>query len=375
MSGYMNNKNKTSFFDIDNNWVKEWIGMPEFIQEDLPPFKTINLNFKNEKDVNEFAKLINQKITKKTKFIWHPKGERKNLLALNYTEKKLNPKYPIYIVSKGRWESRLTVKALEKMNIPYYIIIENQEYKQYLQVINKKNILILDQQYQKDYDTCDNLGDSKSKGPGAARNFAWDHSIANNFKWHWVMDDNIGVFYRLNKNLKIRVYSGTCFRIMEDFCERYLNVLMAGPNYELFIPRKRKHPPFITNTRIYSCNLIRNDIPFRWRGRYNEDTDLSLRILKAGYCTIQFNAFLQDKVSTQLIKGGNTKEFYEKEGTLPKSQMQVDLHPDVSRLVWKFNRWHHHVDYRKFKSNKLIKKEDIFIPKGINNYGMKLEKK
>ncbi len=126
------------------------------------------------------------------------------------------------------------------------------------------------------------------------------------------------------------------------------------------------------NTRIYSCNLIRNDIPYRWRGRYNEDTDLSLRVLKDGWCTIQFNAFLQDKARTQSIKGGCNSEFYEREGTLPKSKMQVALHPDVSRLVRKFGRWHHEVDYGPFKKNKLIRKPNTEAKSGIDNYGMTL---
>jgi hypothetical protein len=147
---------------------------------------------------------------------------------------------------------------------------------------------------------------------------------------------------------------------------------MAGPNYQMFVSRKDKGiPPYIINTRIYSCNFIRNDMPYRWRGRYNEDTDLSLRMLKDGWCTIQFNAFLQNKISTQIIKGGNTAEFYSKEGTLPKSQMQVALHPDCSTLVWKFNRWHHYVDYKRFKQ-KLIRKDGLIIEDKINNYGMKL---
>ena len=33
----------------------------------------------------------------------------------------MNPKYPVYIISKGRWERRLTSKALEKMDVPYRI--------------------------------------------------------------------------------------------------------------------------------------------------------------------------------------------------------------------------------------------------------------
>jgi hypothetical protein len=284
----------------------------------------------------------------------------------------MNPEYPIYIVSKGRWDTRLTSKALEKANIPYYIIVENQEYQDYANVIDPQKILILPVEYQDKYDTCDDLGSTKSKGPGPARNFAWEHSINLGAKWHWVMDDNIKVFNRLNRNKMVQVTSGAIFKASEDFVNRYENVAIAGFNYDFFVQSKQQHPPYILNTRIYSCLLIRNDIPYRWRGRYNEDTDLSLRALKDKFCTIQFNTFLQEKAQTQTIKGGNTKEFYEKEGTLPKSKMLEDLHPDVAKVVWKFNRWHHHVDYRPFKKNRLIKKQGLVIPDVVNNYGMKL---
>ena len=284
----------------------------------------------------------------------------------------MNPEYPIYIVSKGRWDTRLTSKALEKANIPYYIIIEKQEYQDYANVIDPKKILILPTEYQDKYDTCDDLGSSKSKGPGPARNYAWEHSIALGAKWHWVMDDNIKVFNRLNRNKMVQVTSGAIFKASEDFVNRYENVAISGFNYDFFVQSKQQHPPYILNTRIYSCLLIRNDIPYRWRGRYNEDTDLSLRALKDKFCTIQFNTFLQEKAQTQTIKGGNTQEFYEKEGTLPKSKMLEDLHPDVAKVVWKFNRWHHHVDYRSFKKNRLIKKQGLVVPDVVNNYGMKL---
>ena len=73
------------------------------------------------------------------------------------------------------------------------------------------------------------------------------------------------------------------------------------------------------------------------------------------------------------LKGGNTDEFYADEGTLPKSQMLAEMHPDIAKVVTRFNRDHHFVNYRVFK-NKLIKKDNIKIPKGINNYGMKLVK-
>lgn len=258
------------------------------------------------------------------------------------------------------------------MQTPFRVVIEEQEFEAYAAVIDPRCLLILDRAYQRDYDTCDTVGDTKSKGPGPARNFAWEHSIREGHAWHWVMDDNIRGFYRFNRNSQVPVADGTIFRCMEDFCARYRNLAMAGPNYYMFAKRKQKIPAFVPNTRIYSCNLIRNDVPFRWRGRYNEDTDLSLRMLKAAWCTVQFNAFLQQKLPTQTIRGGNTNEFYAREGTLPKSQMLCALHPDVATLVWKFGRAHHHVDYRPFAANPMLRAPGFPADSSVNDYGFQL---
>jgi hypothetical protein len=38
-------------------------------------------------------------------------------------------------------------------------------------------------------------------------------------------------------------------------------------------------------------------------------------------------------------------------------------------------RWQHQVDYRPFKKNRLILKEGVEIPEGVNNYGMVLVRK
>jgi hypothetical protein len=187
------------------------------------------------------------------------------------------------------------------------------------------------------------------------------------------MDDNIKNFLRLNNNLKIKMADGTCFRVMEDFVLRYSNVTMAGPNYRSFASQNAAMPPYVKNTRIYSCNLIKNSTPFRWRGRYNEDTILSLDMLTAGLCTVQFNAFLQDKMRTQLLGGGNSAEFYFDEGTAPKSRMLKDVYPEYTDLVWKFGREHHHVNYIPFKRNLLKRIDGYKVDNKINNYGMKLD--
>jgi hypothetical protein len=282
----------------------------------------------------------------------------------------VNPRFPIYIPSKSRADTATTPRFLDSINVPYRLVIEEQQYDSYAQFFPKEKLLILDPIYQKDYDTFDDLEDLKSKGPGPARNFIWDHSIKEGHDWHWVMDDNITLFARFHQNQRIPVGDGTCFYAMEDFVLRYENIGMAGPDYWMFTPSRSKLPPYLINTRIYSCNLIRNDLPYRWRGRYNEDTDLSLRMLKDGWATVQFYAFLQYKLTTQTLKGGNTEAFYAEEGTLPKSKMLVKMHPDVTKLVWKFGRWHHYVDYKPFKNLGLIRKKNFVVPTD-NVYKMK----
>jgi hypothetical protein len=274
-----------------------------------------------------------------------------------------NPRYPVYIISKGRWEARLTSKALERMGVPYHIVVEPQEYDQYAAVIDPAKIYVL---------PFSNLG----QGSIPARNWVWEHSISIGAEWHWILDDNIYYFSRLNQNRKLKVQSGVTFKAIEDFVDRYLNIAIAGMQYFMFASQKTQMPPFVLNTRIYSCILIRNDLPCRWRGRYNEDTDLSLRALKDGWCTVLFNAFLARKQQTMTAKGGNTEELYklngQADGRLLMAQSLQQQHPDVVKITRKWGRWQHQVDYRPFKGNKLIRKPGVVIPDGVDNYGMKL---
>jgi hypothetical protein len=246
------------------------------------------------------------------------------------------------------------------MIVPYHIVIEPQEYEQYARVIDPAKILIL---------PFSNLG----QGSIPARNWVWEHSIGQGAKRHWILDDNIRAFYRLHQNIKYYAADGTIFKAAEDFVDRYTNVRLAGFEYDMFIPRKEKHQPFAVNRRIYSCILIDNACKHRWRGRYNEDTDLSLRVLKDGDCTILFYAVLADKIASMKGRGGNTDTVYkETNKRLEFAKSLQDQHPDVVTIQWKYNRWHHKVDYTRFRGNKLVKRDAIEIPQGVNNYGMQL---
>lgn len=248
----------------------------------------------------------------------------------------------------------MTSKALEALGVPYRIVVEPQEYEQYASVIAPEKILTL---------PFSNLG----QGSIPARNWVWEHSIAEGHKRHWILDDNIHAFARLHRNTKPLVDDGSIFYEAENYTDRYKNVALSGMQYFAFARQggmtKAWDTPFALNTRVYSCILIKNDIPFRWRGRYNEDTDLSLQVLKAGYCTILFYAYLIDKTTTMTMKGGNTDELYKQtedfDGRLEMARSLVKQHPDVTRITRKWGRYQHLVDYRRFKHNKLIPNREL----------------
>jgi hypothetical protein len=56
-------------------WEDAWQGMPEFISEDLAPWRSINVHFAKQEDVDAFAVLVDQGITELTKWIWYPEAE------------------------------------------------------------------------------------------------------------------------------------------------------------------------------------------------------------------------------------------------------------------------------------------------------------
>ncbi len=69
--------------DVYDEW--KWAGMPEFKSENVnKDERIIIVHLKTEDDVQEFAKLVNQPITPKTKYINFPDNSRQNLIDWVY---------------------------------------------------------------------------------------------------------------------------------------------------------------------------------------------------------------------------------------------------------------------------------------------------
>jgi|TARA_R110001606_G_scaffold341698_1_gene490008 hypothetical protein len=372
---------------LQKEWRNQYVqwyaaGMPTFQAKKKDVFKQIAVKFKSEEDRNHFSDKMEYNLTKKTNVVYYPARGREENMTNRYVETDtdhFNPKYPIYIISKGRADTRHTAKTLEKMGIPYYIAVEPQEYDVYVKATSAAGDLgtVLELPFS-----------NHGKGSGPARNWCWEHSQANGHARHWLMDDNIDGFVRLHKNKRYRVENGSgIFRATEDFVDRYENVALASFQYKFFVVDPCPYQPFILNTRMMSCILIDNNCPHKWRGKFNEDVDLSIRVLKEGLCTVLMYAFVQGKLRTGTVKGGNTTEVYEdysgegeNDPAYNKSKMLKEMHPDCVTLVERYGRVHHHVDLNAImtkdgypaRQNPLILKKDMPIVNKVDNYGMQL---
>lgn len=54
---------------------KEWVGMPEYNQPEIKPFHSMMVHFMTEADMNDFARLLGQTVTDRTRYFYHPKQQ------------------------------------------------------------------------------------------------------------------------------------------------------------------------------------------------------------------------------------------------------------------------------------------------------------
>jgi hypothetical protein len=267
----------------------------------------------------------------------------------------MTPRYPVYVISKGRADCCLTARFLLRDGTPFRLVIEPQELPAYAAVFDESLILTL---------PFSNLGE----GSIPARNWVWEHAKSAGHERHWILDDNIYWISRMFRGHRIQCNASLALSVAEDFTERYENVAISGLQYEMFsLPGTAS--PFTLNTRVYSCLLIKNDLSYRWRGRYNEDTDLCLQVLSGGWCTVLINAFLIKKVGTMTMRGGNMTTLYQGDGRLKMARSLERLWPGVVTTKRRFHRAQHVVPWRYFDTQLRLKPGADLTPK---DYGIQL---
>lgn len=273
------------------------------------------------------------------------------------------PQAPIFIPTKGRWNSCQTAKYFLRCGIPFFAVVEKQELDLYVEALPGANFVVLPESNQ---------------GVSYARNYIWDLCEMDGFERFWMFDDNIRHVSRFNRNLQVVCGDRHPMDIAEHFALRYCNLPFVGFNYEMMVLRRSgRMPPYYLNTRIYSAFMIDtryrkpDGSKFRFECYFNEDTDLALQYLKAGYCTVLFNAFLAAKGATMKLIGGNTEEYRKTNNRLEFVRELQVKHPDCVAMTKKWGRWHHQVDYARFKQ-RLRFAHDYIRKTGVNEFGVEL---
>jgi hypothetical protein len=288
----------------------------------------------------------------------------------------MKPRYPVYVPSKGRYDSGLTMKLLLKDECPFYLVVEPQETDEYGKRYGYERLLILpwsgNDEVRQAFTAERGI---ENGGLIAVRNWIKEHSITAGHQRHWQLDDNIQYIKRRYKGKRIPCDSGMGLAVVEDFVDRYENIAIAGMNYEMFLPNGQKIPPFYLNVHVYSCSLILNSIPHRWRQAFNDDTDICLQVLASGWCTVLINAFLVWKMWTMHTPGGNTTDLYQGDGRLKMARSLERMWPGVVTTGRRFQRPQHIVKdaWRRFDTPLKLKPGINLdeLPK-VDEYGMKL---
>jgi hypothetical protein len=266
------------------------------------------------------------------------------------------PRYPVYVPTRGRAATPLTLRLLLEDGVPFWAVVEAEEAEAYAEVVGPERLLILPESGQ---------------GLIYARNWIKAHSIAAGHERHWQLDDNIRHIKRLWRGRRIPCDSGPALAAVEEFVDRYSNVGLAGLNYEMFVLKGVK--PFARNVHVYSCSLVWNRMPYQWRLPLNDDTDLCLQVLAGGLCTVLVNAFLVWKSTTMTVKGGNTG-IYQEDGRLRMARSLEQAWPGVVTVTRKYGRPQHHVNWGKFDTPlKLREGIDLTALPATDEHGMTLE--
>ena len=263
------------------------------------------------------------------------------------------PKYPVYIPSKGRSDRPLTAKMFDRDGVPFRFVVEPNEVPAYAADWGEERVLVLPE---------------NNRGLVYSRNWIKQHAIGEGHERHWQFDDDVWRLRRLHHGRRYPCDSRIALVVAEDFVDRYENVGLCSFNSSFFVPATQgislqKWPPFYLNSRCYTNFLMMNSLPYGWRNRYNEDTDMTLQVLAGGWCTILFNVFVMDTPETMEAHGGQMMSAtgsYQGDGRLKMARELERVWPHVVETRRRFKRPQHHIkhDWKKFDTP-LVRKAGV----------------
>ena len=256
-----------------------------------------------------------------------------------------NIKYPIYVVSYQRYDDNRnkTIKNLEQMAIPYYVVIQEREEKQYREYLEHKN-------YCRDII----LSEDTFEGSWKQRETAMSHGRDSHL---WILDDNIDGWKYVCHSTKVKIQNACAFTLLEEMSHRVDRVGIVSHNYCFDTPSTSLRNPVLINNKNYSSMLINvkllREHHIHWRLKYNEDVDLTLQCFSKGIYTLSTSIFLADKCPTGSVKGGNSDIYqgaFQKKFDCLKETWKDSPINDLILLTYdrhKSKRPHHKINFKK----------------------------
>lgn len=257
----------------------------------------------------------------------------------------------IYIISKGRPHCT-TAQTLEKMNFKgdWYIVCGNNDAT--LQAYQDRwgaRVLVFDWYEQvKTSDVLDPFGfDNKGSGCVPVRNAVAEISRGKGELRYWEFDDDYTRFYMIEKNgKKWGMLTGRAF--LDELKKLSSFAHKCGLANMGFCVGSDSRPETVLEIgrRVFNAHNLPTDpaLITPWRGRMNEDLINAIDTYKRGRSEYFVKYMMLTMEMTQTTGGGNT-EIYQEDGTVRKTAYAVMVDPLNVKLVRKFGRYHHRVNW------------------------------
>jgi hypothetical protein len=229
--------------------------------------------------------------------------------------------YPIYIPTKGRPDKCHTAQNFQKHQIPFKLVVEPQDLESYKEHYPDFYLVSLDKNDQ---------------GIAYARNFIKKLSQSNKDTYHWQIDDNIRHVKEQIDGKYISIDPAIGFEKIQSHVEQFTNIGAAGMSHLAFAFSKEEDIQI--NQQVYSCVLFKNDNTLEWRKDCVEDTDYSVQLLMAGFCTLLFTRIGIDKVHSLSMSGGNTDSEYAGDGRYQRAKGLQRNWPGMFNIVYAFGK-------------------------------------
>lgn len=259
----------------------------------------------------------------------------------------------IYIISKGRPRCT-TAKTLTSIDYPgeWYIVCGNNDdtIDEYVENWGE-HVLVFDWYDEiTRTDTLDNFGfDNMASGAVPVRNATCEIARRRGERRHWQLDDDYYGFYRtIPKTMKKKRLDGQeLFDTLHEVALFADSCNLSNCGISLTTIESTPQKAGMYSPRVFNAHNMPTDPQkfTRWRGRMNDDLINAIETYRKGGFEMSFYFASISMEPSQQEKGGLT-DLYKAEGTVRKTAYPVLLAPNAVKLVTKYGRYHHRVNWR-----------------------------